>query len=1100
MKNVLKIFAVLSAFMFSFTSCNKGDLSIEPEQKLFYVTFTAEEPDSRTTVEQGTDENDKKVAYFSWTNSDADSSRWTVYRGVEEATSVTASLSEGVMTLTAGFGTPSVNGDTFVALFNKGVNSVQNITLESVYDPTSDVMISAEVQYVAGQDSYGFCFNRLGAIGKATVKGLVGMEAVTEAKLIATDGTVLAADYDYSSKEFEETGSTSICIKDIDCDPDDSGYFEFYFITVPVESVNVKMLVYAMDGETEERLYVKQLGRPIGFEKGNVHAFNVSGFTEVTTRASFNVNGEVNSKLVYQGEPIEFPEAPAKILDYDFVGWSSTSLAEPQQEAPEMVDVENQTMGNQNVTYYAVYAKETQSEILEKLGSDATLKDGDTISVFAQNNSIYYGMYQETVSNSYVNYFTLDHEPVLEDIISDSKRSWNLTQVTGGWYLGDETNGYLSNSTNNLYVKNEDIATVQINSTDAGWTIKNSDRWIACRADLTGDNQYKYRGAGNSNNPQTNSIAYFDIYRIGTEDVYSGYCTSIETRIPTVLEWSDEIKNVTIGAVNNYPTLITTPDNLSGVTYSSSITSCATIDSETGVINLVSPGTTIITASFEGNEEYQPAEAATYTLNVSFPVTHTVTFSVNGTATSQSVLVNSSIEFPEVSDISDVIKFKGWATEVISGTQVDSPDMVDTEKETMGDSDITYYAVFATEGNSVTWEEITSTPEEGEYAICSDSYFMKAAVNSNRFENGSATPQISGGKLTTAPAIDCIWEISKPDTYYRIKNGTNYAGGTSVKNQGALLADSSQDLAKWTISYNNQFEIINYGRSIATSDSNNKYLRNNTNSGWATYASGTGSAPRLFKKVETPTFTDYCTTVKVLLSIAVSGTPTTTTYKEGDKFDPTGLVVTGTYSDHSTETITDGITWSTPAALTEGQTSVSITATVRGITSEAYEVTGLTVTGSSKTKDNTAKYTLNPTAGSNNQYTGNCDVLVDGITWNVTGNAQVTPWRIGGKSISKADRTVYSKTAYAKELWKVSLTVGAASSITVNSLKLVYSTNANFSNSTEISKSFAENSTIDFEADFPKNCYYKFVFNVTVSGSSNKFVEFKKVEFFGYTE
>lgn len=143
-----------------------------------------------------------------------------------------------------------------------------------------------------------------------------------------------------------------------------------------------------------------------------------------------------------------------------------------------------------------------------------------------------------------------------------------------------------------------------------------------------------------------------------------------------------------------------------------------------------------------------------------------------------------------------------------------------------------------------------------------------------------------------------------------------------------------------------------------------------------------------------------------------------------------------------------------------------------------------------------ADYTLTPSAGSNNSYTGNCDVTVDGITWNITGNAQQVPWRIGGKSISSVDRVVYSKTAYASAVNKVDLTVGAASSITVNSLKLVYSTNSDFSNSSEISKTFAANSTISFEGEFPANAYYKFVFNVTVSGTSNKFVEFSKVEFY----
>ena len=82
----------------------------------------------------------------------------------------------------------------------------------------------------------------------------------------------------------------------------------------------------------------------------------------------------------------------------------------------------------------------------------------------------------------------------------------------------------------------------------------------------------------------------------------------------------------------------------------------------------------------------------------------------------------------------------------------------------------------------------------------------------------------------------------------------------------------------------------------------------------------------------------------------------------------------------------------------------------------------------------TVFYTLTPAEGSNNAYASNCDILIDGITWNVTGNATVTPWRIGGKSLTNVNRTVYSKTGMQSEIDKVELTVGSASSITVNSL------------------------------------------------------------------
>ena len=145
-------------------------------------------------------------------------------------------------------------------------------------------------------------------------------------------------------------------------------------------------------------------------------------------------------------------------------------------------------------------------------------------------------------------------------------------------------------------------------------------------------------------------------------------------------------------------------------------------------------------------------------------------------------------------------------------------------------------------------------------------------------------------------------------------------------------------------------------------------------------------------------------------------------------------------------------------------------------------------------------YTLTPASGSNNGYAGNCDVVIDGITWNVTGNSQFQPWRIGGKSLSDVDRTVYSKTAMGSAITKVELTVGAASSITVNSLKLIVGDD-DFSPAVDtVTETFAASSTIVFNptsgTSWATGQYYKFVFNVSVSGTSNKFVEFTNAKFY----
>ena len=148
----------------------------------------------------------------------------------------------------------------------------------------------------------------------------------------------------------------------------------------------------------------------------------------------------------------------------------------------------------------------------------------------------------------------------------------------------------------------------------------------------------------------------------------------------------------------------------------------------------------------------------------------------------------------------------------------------------------------------------------------------------------------------------------------------------------------------------------------------------------------------------------------------------------------------------------------------------------------------------------TVLYTLDATGtlqGTNQDYIKNCDITFDNITWNVTGNTKINPWRMGGKSISKVDRAAYTKTAFSKALTSIDVTFGEASSITVNSCKIVYSTSDDFSNSKEVVGTFAASSTVKFEADYPANCYYKLILNVTVSNSRNKYVELKKIEFIG---
>ena len=149
-------------------------------------------------------------------------------------------------------------------------------------------------------------------------------------------------------------------------------------------------------------------------------------------------------------------------------------------------------------------------------------------------------------------------------------------------------------------------------------------------------------------------------------------------------------------------------------------------------------------------------------------------------------------------------------------------------------------------------------------------------------------------------------------------------------------------------------------------------------------------------------------------------------------------------------------------------------------------------------------YTLSgTTTGGNNAYADYSDITQNGRSWKAKANTTMNPWRLGGKSITNAERDIYSTSYFSDDISKVVVTTGTTSgSITINSVKLIVSSNSSFSDATTQSKNWAASSTITFErpanTDW-SNKYFKIIYNVTVSGSNNKYAEFKKAEFYKQT-
>ena len=146
-------------------------------------------------------------------------------------------------------------------------------------------------------------------------------------------------------------------------------------------------------------------------------------------------------------------------------------------------------------------------------------------------------------------------------------------------------------------------------------------------------------------------------------------------------------------------------------------------------------------------------------------------------------------------------------------------------------------------------------------------------------------------------------------------------------------------------------------------------------------------------------------------------------------------------------------------------------------------------------------YTLDGTqTASNNAYATAGVVNQGGMTWRVTGNTSMNPWRIGGKSLSGVDRSIWSENSLDETVTKVTLEFGTASSITVNSITMTVAGDDGFSDVIDTKAvTFSANNTVDVtptEGKEWKNAYYRFVFNVTVSGSSNKFLQLKSIKFY----
>ena len=253
------------------------------------------------------------------------------------------------------------------------------------------------------------------------------------------------------------------------------------------------------------------------------------------------------------------------------------------------------------------------------------------------------------------------------------------------------------------------------------------------------------------------------------------------------------------------------------------------------------PSMSVSTNSIDfGSNPINPGEPYTETFNVSFAnLTESLTVTGFSGVTVSPNTINANATSPQTV----TVYYNPTAAGSISGNiSVNSSEVTEQLVAVSG-------SAYDPE-NVDTYELYNGTIVEGDYVICYEGQAMKNTVSSNRLGYMAVTPI---NNEIVNPNASIVWHIAQSGNYWTIynENVNKYAAGTTSKNQAALLDEATSDLAKWIIPApnNGSYNVENFGRA-SESDPNNKFLRYNSGYGYACYASSTGGALSLYKKLD----------------------------------------------------------------------------------------------------------------------------------------------------------------------------------------------------------------------------------------------------------
>lgn len=269
----------------------------------------------------------------------------------------------------------------------------------------------------------------------------------------------------------------------------------------------------------------------VTYEKENAITSTITAnFALIPTyTVTWSMDGdESNTANYHEGDAIVFPGTATGCDGKVFRGWSAITVAETDVEPTYVTSA---TMPAHDVTFYAVFAAISggggATPTLTKMNSGDTFSNGENIVIVAKYGSDNIAVYQETTSSTYVQTWTFDNNAAT--VAADDKNWFTVSTATGGWYLGDATNGYLNNSGNNLYCDEDQTVWELVDNSDGSFKLLSADnRYLSYRHDLS---TTKWRMGGTDLGTSGATNLYIYKYS-GSSTTYSDYSTTCGTCLP----------------------------------------------------------------------------------------------------------------------------------------------------------------------------------------------------------------------------------------------------------------------------------------------------------------------------------------------------------------------------------------------------------------------------------------------------------------------------------------------------------------------------------------------------------------------------------------